>query len=143
MGCNLYLNIAVKKPQILWGSGGGTGECSIINPLAGKENNSIWKNPGFNDLESESDLAKSKLDVKKCYEYLNTYFTFISQKWYITKIQSQYMSSFNESKNLIVKKALAYSWVGSIFSFFLMAPKIKWLLKSMTCRYDEDTVFES
>lgn len=40
-------------------------KCSITNPLAGRENNSIWKNPNFNDLASESDSGKSKAECKE------------------------------------------------------------------------------
>lgn len=47
------------------------------------------------------------------------------------------MSSFSVSKNSIHKKALGYSSAGSIFFSFLMAPKIKWLLKSTASQGDE------
>ena len=47
------------------------------------------------------------------------------------------MSSFSKSKNSIHKKALGYSSAGSIFFSFLMAPKIKWLLKSTASQGDE------
>lgn len=44
------------------------------------------------------------------------------------------MSSFSKSKNLIDKKTLGYSSVGSIFFSFFMAAKMKWLLKSTAVR---------
>ena len=47
------------------------------------------------------------------------------------------MSSFSKSKNSIHKKALGYTSAGSIFFSFLMAPKIKWLLKSTASQGDE------
>ena len=61
MVCNFYLNIAIKKRN----NYGGGKKCSITNPLAGRENNSIWKNPNFNDLASKSDSGKSKAECKE------------------------------------------------------------------------------
>lgn len=51
-----------KKKNKLWG--GMRKKCCITNPLPIKENNSIWKNPDFNDLAPESDSGKSRAEGK-------------------------------------------------------------------------------